>query len=246
MRKHAADAMLAGRRPKWRPDRESGARSAAISTGGANLRAGMLGRRRADRDVAREPPRPHSLAQKAAATERRPNVESRWAAQEIGAAESRGSESGRIRVPLRREPAVELAFPGPCGNQPASGRAPTCRVGQRLPGSQFFLPNQLIYIVKLDCGLFGAKSSDNYATSSRKRGLNPTFCRKFIVSKFREAMLGQVSGRFPVAKIADICRGKAPRSKGQTGRGADRFQFHSALGRGAEVENEKKTNAHHV
>ena len=66
-----------------------------------------------------------------------PPVESRWAAQEIGAAESRGSESGRIRVPLRREPAIGLAFPGAV-REPAGFRpAPTCRVGQRLPGSQF-------------------------------------------------------------------------------------------------------------
>ena len=47
-------------------------------------------------------------------------------------------------------------------------------------------------------------------------------------------------------KFGGIAGAKRTIEKVKREEGADRFQFHSALGRGREVENEKKTNAHHV
>ena len=59
-------------------------------------------------------------------------------------------------------------------------------------------------------------------------------------------MVSQVSGRFPVAEIAGICRGKRHDRKVKREEGADQLQFHSVSGKAGEVEVEKKTNAHHV
>ena len=39
-------------------------------------------------------------------------------------------------------------------------------------------------------------------------------------------MVSQVSGRFPIAKVGGICRGKAPRSKVKREEGADHLRFH--------------------
>ena len=75
--------------------------------------------------------------------------------------------------------------------------------------------------------------------------LRPSLWRKYIESKFREAMVVR-EREVSRSLIRRRCRGKATIKKVKREEGADRFQFHSALGRGGEVENEKKTNAHHV
>ena len=60
-------------------------------------------------------------------------------------------------------------------------------------------------------------------------------------------MVSQVSGRFPVAEGRRHLQGQSAtieRSNGK--RGLIAFDYSSVRGRAAEVEGEKKTNAHHV
>jgi hypothetical protein len=92
-----------------------------------------------------------------------------------------------------------------------------CVIGARIPGGGWTskpirkalrqAPNDpnssdksLIRLWKSDCGVFWAKSSDNYATSLGKLCPKSSSRRKPIVSKFREAMLARVSGYIPVAE----------------------------------------------
>ena len=158
----------------WRPDRESGARSAAISAGGANASSGNLRatlKPIARRPGARIPSPPKRLLLKDRARPRPvesggPRLDrSGWPAAirirpNQGPVASRASHRASLPGAVR-----EPAGLRPCADLPGSANA------LRLP---IFSPNQLICREKLDCGAFGAKSSDNYATSSRKRGLNST------------------------------------------------------------------------
>ena len=93
-----------------------------------------------------------------------------------------------------------------------------------------FQANPLMRRQKYDYGAFGAKSSDNYATRSGKRCPNPILWRKFIVSKFREAMVSQVSGSSRSRRIEGICRGKATIERSKREEGADRLQFQRSVG----------------
>ena len=73
--------------------------------------------------------------------------------------------------------------------------------------------------------------------------LGPVLWRKYIESKFREAMVS-ASGKVPLSRRR--CRGKATIKKVKREEGADRFRLYSVRERTAEVEGEKKTDAHYV
>ena len=59
-------------------------------------------------------------------------------------------------------------------------------------------------------------------------------------------MVSQVSGRFPVAEDRRHLQGQSATIKVKREEGADHLRLHSVRKRAAEVEGEKRTNAHHV
>ncbi len=143
---------------------------------------------------------------------------------------SAGFESGRIRLTFGRESRSEPVSYG----RPETG-PPEAADRQRYPAPHAMGPilsaNRLIRRKKPDYGAFGAKSSDNYATWSGKRSLTSHLRRKIIVSKFREAMVSQVSGRFPVAEDRRHLQGQSAtieRSNGK--RGLIAFNFIRSVG----------------
>ena len=148
-----------------------------------------------------------------------------------GRAKARARRSGRALFAaaliwifaVAREAARELHLtPQIAALEHISGR-PSGSIGgldrpRRCAPIIYFSDKRLIRLRKYDCGAFLAKSRDNYATSLRKRCANSRLRRKFIVSKFREAMFVSVSGRFPVAEDRGHLQGQS-RDPGQTGRG---------------------------
>jgi hypothetical protein len=113
---------------------------------------------------------------------------------------ARASPQGQGRPSLRPPPSAAGAGAGQAGagsNQAESGSIPVGIRGSKIAafgraapglfqasggqGASATRPKRLVFSVKPlicrqkeDCGAFGAKSSDNYATRSGKRSLNPT------------------------------------------------------------------------
>jgi hypothetical protein len=110
-----------------------------------------------------------------------------------------------------------------------------------------FSPNMLMRLDKRNCGASGAKFSGNYATSLGKPCSNASWRRKFIVSKFRQAMVASVSGSIPVAEDRGHLQGQTATVRIDNGKRGlttyDRVRF--AIGPQT-IEDGKRTNTRHV
>ncbi len=66
------------------------------------------------------------------------------------------------------------------------------------------------------------------------------------MSKFREAMLSRVSGKFPVAEGQGPFAGAKAATRVKREEGAEHFRLDSVRKPAADIEGEKKTDARHV